>query len=97
MHNNVDFSSYCYTESRFYLVFLRVLPALIQYVEMKQCSSNQTVSGCQEVLIEVLPIYHSVPINRVLLFSWYFVGTCTIMAFVVYHFRILNPKTLHKN
>jgi len=42
-------------------------------------------------------IYHFVPINRVLLFSWYFVGTCTIMTFVVYHIRSLNLKTLHKN
>jgi hypothetical protein len=59
VHNNVDFSSYCYTESQFYLEFLGVLPALLQYVEMKQCASNQTVPGCQEVLPETLPTYLS--------------------------------------
>jgi hypothetical protein len=59
VHNNVDFSSYRYTESRFYLEFLGVLPAVMQYVEMKQCASNQTVSGCQEILHEILPTYLS--------------------------------------
>jgi hypothetical protein len=92
VHNNIDFSSYCNTESQWYLGFLGVLPTLKQYVERKHVQVFRMYLDVKKsCLILFQHIYNFVRMNRVLLFLWYFIGTCTI----IYLIRNHNIKTFH--